>query len=102
MPVISVIVPIYNAEKYLEGCIQSVLNQTYRNFELILIDDGSQDNSYKICKQRTQGSLRKRISDSVVSFFIAAFPEEPSGGRFCRCIWKKQETNSLNLFQLTL
>ncbi|MBD9007060.1 MAG: hypothetical protein EGQ98_01590, partial [Clostridium sp.] len=59
-------------------------------------------NSYKICKQRTQGSLRKRISDSVVSFFIAAFPEEPSGGRFCRCIWKKQETNSLNLFQLTL
>ena len=49
-----------------------------------------------------QGSLRKRISDSVVSFFIAAFPEEPSGGRFCRCIWKKQETNSLNLFQLTL
>ena len=58
-------------------------------------------NSYKICKQRTQGSLRKRISDSVVSF-IAAFPEEASGGRFCRCIWKKQEINSLNLFQLTL
>ena len=55
MPVISVIVPIYNAEKYLEGCIQSVLNQTYRNFELILIDDGSQDNSYKICKNYENG-----------------------------------------------
>ena len=69
MPVISVIVPIYNAEKYLEGCIQSVLNQTYRNFELILIDDGSQDNSYKICKNYVKNFmdrvriLREKIND---------------------------------------
>lgn len=48
------------------------------------------------------GIFEKRISDSVVSSFTAASPEEPDGGRFCRCIWKKQETNSLNLFQLTL
>ena len=48
------------------------------------------------------GIFEKRISDSVVSSFTAASPEEPDGGRFCRCIWKKQGTNSLNLFQLTL
>lgn len=47
---ISIIVPIYNAGSYLSDCIQSVLQQTYPYFELILIDDGSQDDSKKICK----------------------------------------------------
>lgn len=46
---ISVIVPVYNAEKYLEKCVESILNQTYSNFELLLINDGSVDNSSKIC-----------------------------------------------------
>jgi len=47
---ILVIIPIYNVEKYLEGAIESVLQQTYKNFELVLIDDCSTDNSYKIAK----------------------------------------------------
>lgn len=47
---ISIIIPVYNAEKYIERCINSFLNQSYQNFELLLIDDGSSDNSLSICK----------------------------------------------------
>lgn len=49
MELISIIVPVYDSERYLDQCIQSVVNQTYRMWELLLIDDGSADNSYKIC-----------------------------------------------------
>lgn len=48
---VSIIIPIFNAEKHLSKCIDSVLNQSYKNFEIILIDDGSLDNSSKICKK---------------------------------------------------
>jgi glycosyltransferase involved in cell wall biosynthesis len=48
-PKIAIIVPIYNSEKYLEQCIESLLNQTYKNIEIILIDDGSTDKSSAIC-----------------------------------------------------
>lgn len=48
-PFISIIVPVYNAEKYLHKCIDSILAQSYSNFELLLIDDGSKDHSHDIC-----------------------------------------------------
>jgi glycosyltransferase involved in cell wall biosynthesis len=48
---ISVIVPVYNVEKYLDKCIQSILKQTYKDFELILVDDGSLDNSPQMCDE---------------------------------------------------
>lgn len=48
-PLISIIVPVYNVEKYIERCINSLLNQTLKQIEIILIDDGSTDNSPKIC-----------------------------------------------------
>lgn len=51
MPVVSIIVPIYNVEKYLEKCIHSILNQTYKNLEIILVDDGSPDRCGEICDQ---------------------------------------------------
>ena len=46
---VSIIVPVYNCEKYLKKCIESIINQTYKDWELILIDDGSTDSSYDIC-----------------------------------------------------
>ena len=60
MPEVSVIVPVYQAEKYLEQCIDSVLAQTFTDFEMILVDDGSPDNSPAICER--YASEDKRIS----------------------------------------
>ena len=57
-PLISVIVPVYNVEGYLEECIQSVLDQTYPNWELILVDDGSTDRSGEICDQYREKDRR--------------------------------------------
>lgn len=48
---ISIILPVYNSEKFLEKCIESILKQTYQNFELIIINDGSTDNSKTICEK---------------------------------------------------
>lgn len=50
-PVISIIVPIYNVEHYLRECLESILNQTFKQFELILVNDGSSDKSGKICAE---------------------------------------------------
>lgn len=58
MPKISVIVPVYKVEKYLNKCVGSILSQTFRDFELFLVDDGSPDNSGKICDEYAQKDNR--------------------------------------------
>ena len=55
---ISVIIPVYNVEKYLKRCLDSIINQTYKNLEIILIDDGSTDKSGKICDEYAQKDKR--------------------------------------------
>lgn len=55
---ISVIVPVYESEKYLDRCVQSILNQTYQDFELILVDDGSPDNSPLLCDKWAENDSR--------------------------------------------
>lgn len=50
-PLISIVVPIYKVEKYLDHCVTSILNQTYKNFELILVDDGSPDRCPQLCDE---------------------------------------------------
>ena len=58
MPKISVIVPIYNVEKYINRCVDSILNQTFSDFELILVDDGSPDNCGTICNEYAEKDNR--------------------------------------------
>ena len=53
-PLISIIVPIYNQIKYLDRCMKTILNQTYNNLEIILVDDGSTDGSSELCEEEMQ------------------------------------------------
>lgn len=80
MPVLSVIVPIFNAEQYLHQCIDSILNQTLKDIEIILIDDGSTDNSSFICEEyATKYDCVKVIHQSNAGLFGARLV----GVKFC-------------------
>lgn len=62
MKKISIIVPVYNVKEYLEQCIDSLINQTYKNLEIIIVDDGSTDGSYELCEE-----LKKR-DDRIILY----------------------------------
>lgn len=55
---ISIIIPVYNVEKYIEQCLDSIKKQSYQNFEVIIVNDGSQDNTESICKKIAQSDAR--------------------------------------------
>ena len=58
---ISLIIPVYNVEKYLDRCITSIVNQTYRNLEIILVDDGSPDNCPSMCDRWGEKDSRIKV-----------------------------------------
>ena len=60
-PMVTVVVPVYNVEKYLSRCIDSIVNQTYRNLEIILVDDGSPDKCPELCDEWAQKDSRIRV-----------------------------------------
>lgn len=61
MPLISIIIPVYNVQKYLKRCFDSVVNQTFKNFEVIVVDDGSTDSSLEICNKYAKSDSRFKI-----------------------------------------
>ena len=63
MKKVSIIVPVYNVERYVEKCIRSILDQSYQNIEIIIVDDGSMDDSYNIC-----ADLQKESPDKIKLF----------------------------------
>ena len=71
-PLISVIIPIYNSEKYLDQCLESVIHQTYRNLEILLINDGSTDDSLAICQKFAHRDERIKIISKKNEGLIAA------------------------------
>lgn len=62
-PLISIVIPVYNVEKYLEKCLKSVLSQNFTDYEIILVNDGSKDNSLKICNSFVQLDDRIKLID---------------------------------------
>lgn len=60
-PLITVVIPVYKVEKYLKRCVESVINQTYKNLEIILVDDGSPDSCGKICDEFAESDKRVKV-----------------------------------------
>ena len=58
---ISIIVPVYNVEKYISRCVESLIGQSYKNIEIILVDDGSTDESGMICEQYANKDNRIKV-----------------------------------------
>ncbi len=83
---VSIIIPVYNAEQYLGECIQSIIEQDYENWELILVDDGSKDESYKICLEYAKADTRIRVfhnENHGVSFTRNFGMSEAKGAYLC-------------------
>ena len=60
-PLITIIIPVYKVEDYLDKCVESVVNQTYKNLEIILVDDGSPDNCPKMCDDWAKKDKRIKV-----------------------------------------
>lgn len=83
VPKVSIIIPAFNVEKYIATMIQSIIKQTYRNWELIIVDDGSTDHTYEIIK---------KLSDQDDRIILLKRNREPKGSLTCRNIGQKIAT----------
>lgn len=63
---ISIIIPVYNVEQYLDKCLQSVIHQTYQDIEIILVDDGSSDNSGILCDKWQEKTVESKLFIKVM------------------------------------
>ena len=81
MAEISVIVPVYKVEKYINRCIDSILTQTFRDFELILVDDGSPDKCGKICEKYAQ-KMKELLCCTVKTEACQLHEIQASSGHF--------------------
>ena len=86
-PKVSIIIPVFNSESLLTDCLMSVKNQTLSDIEIICIDDGSTDNSFKILKDFSNGDERFKI-----------FHQENSGAGFTRNVALEKVTGDFVLF----
>lgn len=84
MPYLSIIIPIYNAEKYLDVCLKSILNQSFTDYEVIMVDDGSSDSSGDICKKYSSQDERFRYfkKENGGSYKARLFGAEQATGEF--------------------
>ncbi len=83
---ISIIVPVYNTEKYLTKCVDSLTGQTYQNLEIILVDDGSGDNSGSLCDELAEKDGRIKVLHKENGGLVSA--------------WKAGGTESRGVFEL--
>ena len=103
MPKISIIVPVYKVEKYLRRCLDSIVAQTFTNWECILVDDGSPDNSGKICDEYAEEDARFRVihkqNEGVAKARLTAF--ENSQGELITFIDSDDYVSELYLEKLS-
>ena len=66
-PLVTIALPVYNVEKYLDRCVESLVNQTYRNLEIILVDDRSPDGSGRICDEWAKRDARIKVIHKEVN-----------------------------------
>lgn len=113
MPKISVVVPVYNVEKYLEQCLESIIHQTLEDIEIILVDDGSTDKSGEICDYYATQDKRIRvihkpneglscarndgIDNSTANFIMFVDSDDWVEPDFCSCPYKEAVENDSDL-----